>query len=112
MASLERARRLLALAQTGLHYATSVFDTERYDEIAQIAHAELAALSSTDSTKIAELFALETGYANPKLIVRPAVLNEPGQILLVREMVCCLWSLEGGWPPIGFPPAENAAKEV
>ncbi|WP_250528126.1 NUDIX hydrolase [Caballeronia sp. GAWG2-1] len=112
MASLERARRLLALAQTGLHYATSVFDTERYDEIAQIAHAELAALSSTDSTKIAELFALETGYANPKLDVRTAVFNETGQILLVREMADGMWSLPGGWADIGVSPAENAAKEV
>jgi ADP-ribose pyrophosphatase YjhB (NUDIX family) len=110
--SLEQARRLLALAQTGLHYATSVFDRERYDEIAGIAHAQLADLAATDSATVAKLFAHESGYANPKLDVRCAVFNERGQILLVREMADGLWSLPGGWADIGVSPAENAAKEV
>jgi ADP-ribose pyrophosphatase YjhB (NUDIX family) len=110
--SLEQARRLLALAQTGLHYATSPFDTERYDEIAKIAQAQLAELASTDTATVAQLFSFESGYANPKLDVRCAVFNDAGQILLVRETVDGLWSLPGGWADVGVSPAENAAKEV
>jgi ADP-ribose pyrophosphatase YjhB (NUDIX family) len=110
--SLEQARRLLALAQTGLHYATSDFDRERYQEIEGIAHAQLAELASMNTQAVAELFAHESGYANPKLDVRCAVFNEAGQILLVREAVDGLWSLPGGWADIGVSPAENAAKEV
>ncbi|HWT37971.1 MAG TPA: NUDIX hydrolase [Paraburkholderia sp.] len=109
---LERARRLLALAQTGLHYATTAFDKERYDEIAKIAHQQIAGIASLDSARVAELFEFESGYANPKLDVRCAVFDEAGRILLVREIADGLWSLPGGWADVGLSPAENAAKEV
>src|SRR5690242_16807763 len=94
---LEEARRLLALAQTGLHYATSDFDKERYGEIAKIAHGQIAELASLDAGEVAELFAFETGYANPKLDVRCTVFDDVGRILLVREAADGLWSLPGGW---------------
>lgn len=109
---LEQARRLLAIAQTGLHYTTGAFDTERYEEIAKIARAQLAEIVSMSAEEVAELFAFETGYANPKLDVRCAVFNEDGHILLVRESADGLWSLPGGWADVGLSPAENAAKEV
>ncbi|BAN26337.1 NUDIX hydrolase [Caballeronia insecticola] len=109
---LEQARRLLAIAQTGLHYATSDFDKERYDEIAGIAHAQLAEISSMDAQAVAQLFALESGYANPKLDVRCAVFDDTSRILLVRERADGLWSLPGGWADVGVSPAANAAKEV
>lgn len=109
---LEQARRLLALAQTGLHYTTGVFDKERYEEIAAIAHAQIADIASMETGKVAELFAFESGYANPKLDVRCAVFNDAGQILLVREAADGLWSLPGGWADVGLSPAENAAKEA
>lgn len=111
-ARLAQARRLLALAQTGSHYATSAFDKERYAEIADIAYQQLAEMASMQAGDVAALFASETGYANPKLDVRCAVFNQAGQILLVREAVDGLWSLPGGWADVGVSPAENAAKEV
>ncbi|MEM5310847.1 NUDIX hydrolase [Paraburkholderia sp. JHI869] len=111
-ARLAQARRLLALAQSGLHYSTSPFDTERYAEIADIAHRQIAEMASMQTGDVAALFTPETGYANPKLDVRCAVFNQAGQILLVREAVDGLWSLPGGWADIGVSPAENAVKEV
>ncbi|SAL64438.1 NUDIX hydrolase [Caballeronia cordobensis] len=109
---LDQARRLLALAQTGLHYTTGVFDKERYEEIAAIAHEQIAEIASLKTDEVAELFAFESGYANPKLDVRCAVFDDAGQILLVREAADGLWSLPGGWADVGLSPAENAAKEV
>jgi ADP-ribose pyrophosphatase YjhB (NUDIX family) len=109
---LEQARRLLALAQTGLHYATSAFDTERYDEIARIAQGQIAGLGSLETNQVAELFSFESGYANPKLDVRCAVFDEAGRVLLVREAADGAWSLPGGWADVGLSPAENAAKEA
>ena len=44
--TLDLARRLLALAQTGLHFTREEYDRERYREIAGIAAALLAAESS------------------------------------------------------------------
>lgn len=112
MRFLTQARRLLAIAQTGLHYATSDFDKERYDEIRKIAHDQLAEIASSDAEQVAQLFAFESGYANPKLDVRCAVFDDAGRILLVREMADGLWSLPGGWADVGVSPATNAAKEV
>ncbi|MGF6871484.1 NUDIX hydrolase [Paraburkholderia sp. MM5477-R1] len=109
---LEQARRLLALAQTGLHYSTGPFDTERYREIANIAHAQLAEIADMSTQEVAELFSKEEGYANPKVDVRCAVFDETGRILLVREAAEGLWSLPGGWADVGATPAENAAREV
>ncbi|MGF6924355.1 NUDIX hydrolase [Paraburkholderia sp. 40] len=109
---LEQARRLLALAQTGLHYSTGPFDTERYREIANIAHAQLAEIADMSAQEVAELFSKEEGYANPKVDVRCAVFDEMGRILLVREAAEGLWSLPGGWADVGATPAENAAREV
>lgn len=109
---LDQARRLLALAQTGLHYTSGTFDRERYEEIAKIAHAQIAELASITTGEVAEMFAYESGYANPKLDVRCAVFNEENKILLVRETADGRWSLPGGWADIGLSPAENAAKEA
>lgn len=109
---LDQARRLLALAQTGLHYSRDPFDAERYREIAAIAHAQIAALAEGDAQDVARLFMPEVGYANPKLDVRCAVFDQAGRVLLVREAAEGLWSLPGGWADVGATPAENAAREV
>lgn len=109
---LAQARRLLAIAQTGLHYTTDAFDSERYEEIAAIAYSQIAELASMDTGKVAELFSFESGYANPKLDVRCAIFDEVGRILLVREAVDGLWSIPGGWADVGLSPAANAAKEA
>ncbi|RFU49635.1 NUDIX hydrolase [Paraburkholderia sp. DHOC27] len=109
---LEQARRLLAIAQTGLHYTTGAFDKERYEELEAIAQAQLADLANLRTEQVAALFAHEVGYANPKLDVRCAVFDAAGRVLLVREAADGRWSLPGGWADIGATPAENAMREV
>jgi ADP-ribose pyrophosphatase YjhB (NUDIX family) len=109
---LIQARRLLAIAQTGLHYTTGAFDRERYQELLGIAQAQLADLADMNTEEVAQLFAREEGYANPKIDVRCAVFDDAGQILLVREAADGRWSLPGGWADIGASPAENAMREV
>ncbi|MGV2289731.1 NUDIX hydrolase [Trinickia sp. YCB016] len=109
---LEQARRLLALAQTGLHYTKDQFDVERYQEIESIAHTQLAEIANFDTAEVAQLFSKEEGYANPKIGVRCAVFNEAGHVLLVREKGDGLWSLPGGWADVGATPVENAVREV
>jgi ADP-ribose pyrophosphatase YjhB (NUDIX family) len=109
---LTQARRLLAIAQTGLHYTEGAFDKERYQELQDIAQTQLAELADIDSAEVAQLFAPEQGYANPKVDVRCAVFNDAGQVLLVREAADGRWSLPGGWADIGTSPAGNALREV
>ncbi|GGP23718.1 NUDIX hydrolase [Silvimonas iriomotensis] len=109
---LEQARRLLAVAQTGLAYGKDKFDIQRFEEIAAIAHAQMAELiGDTTAEDVARIFMPEAGYANPKLDVRAAVFSD-NKILLVREMSDGLWTLPGGWADVGASPAQCAAREV
>lgn len=109
---LEWARRLQAIAQTGLTYAKDPFDVERYGAIREIA-AEIMAGGAgvTDAARILDLFRGDVGYATPKVDVRTAVFDG-GRVLLVREREDGLWTLPGGWADIGSAPGANAVREV
>jgi ADP-ribose pyrophosphatase YjhB (NUDIX family) len=105
---LDWARRLQAIAQTGVAYEdASVYDRERYEQVRHIAAEMLASNGGVEA--IDARLAAETGHATPKLDVRGAVFRD-GQILLVRESDG--WSLPGGWADVGETPAEAAAREV
>lgn len=109
---LELARRLHALARTGLHFCTSEYDRERYEEIERIA-AELLA-GSDAGPPLEELLGLwrqERGYVTPKVEVRGAVFQD-GRVLLVRERADGLWTLPGGWADVNESPAQAVEKEI
>jgi ADP-ribose pyrophosphatase YjhB (NUDIX family) len=57
------------------------------------------------------LWALEEGYATPKVDVRAAVFRG-GEILLVRERSDGRWALPGGWADVGDTPAQCVEREV
>jgi hypothetical protein len=79
------ARELQAIAQTGLTFATSAFDRERYKAIRSVAARMMVTYSDANSVRVEGLFAEQNGYATPKVDVRGAVI-EDGRILLVREI--------------------------
>ncbi len=104
-------KRLQAIAQDGLTYATDDYDLDRYERLRGVA-AEILAAHSTGSLRGAhKLLALETGPATPKVDVRAAVFRDGG-ILLVKEPDDGGWSLPGGWADVGETPAESAVREV
>jgi len=109
---LGRAKRLQALASTGLGYTESDFDRERYEEIAQIAAQMLADIGNVPIQRINDLIAdFAEGYATPKIDVRGAVIRDD-TILLVREKVDGKWTLPGGFADVGLSAATNVVKEV
>lgn len=105
------ARRVAAIARTGLAYTEGVFDRERYEELQEIAAGMLAACGGGSPAEVARGLELEDGYPTPKVDVRAAVFAD-NQILLVRERDDDLWSLPGGWADGGDTPAECAVREV
>ena len=106
------AKRLQAIASTGLHFCKDEFDRERYTEIAGIASAMLADIGSVPIEKINGLVSdFAQGYATPKIDVRGAVI-EDGMVLLVRERSDGLWTLPGGFADVGRSAAENVEKEI
>lgn len=108
---LESARRLHALARTGLHFCRDGYDRERYAEIERIAGELLAGDSEPQLERLLQLWARERGYVTPKVEVRAAVFSE-GRVLLVREVADGLWTLPGGWADVNEGPAQAVEKEV
>jgi len=105
------ARRLQAVAQTGLTYAANQYDVDRYEAMRELAAEMMAEGSDGDIAPIRELFAREAGYATPKVDLRAVVFREE-KILLVREREDGGWSLSGGWADVGESPADGTAREV
>jgi ADP-ribose pyrophosphatase YjhB (NUDIX family) len=105
------ARRLRAMAQTGLTYTTGHFDRERYEELRSTAEAMLAEVLERAPHSVRDAYALEQGYPTPKIDVRAAVFSER-RILLVREVEDGCWTLPGGWADVGDTPREATERET
>ena len=109
------AKRIQAIAQIGLTYATDPFDRERYAALRELAlemmEAHLDLRDAGERLTLRELFASETGYPTPKVDVRAAVFDGD-RVLLVRERSDGRWALPGGWADVGCSPREMAVREV
>jgi ADP-ribose pyrophosphatase YjhB (NUDIX family) len=106
------AKRLQAIAQTGLTYAKDPFDIERYQSIRSLAAEMMAASSGTpDSDIFVKMFSVDSGYATPKVDVRAAVFRD-SKMLLVKEREDGCWTLPGGWADVGDSPSTAVIREV
>ncbi|MFX1255301.1 MAG: NUDIX hydrolase [Promethearchaeota archaeon] len=108
---LELTKRIQAIAQIGLAYATNDYDLERYRELREISVELMHEFSGADISKIKTLFASQSGYPTPMVDIR-AVIFKDNKILLVKEKKEGCWALPGGWADIGYTPSEVAIKEV
>jgi ADP-ribose pyrophosphatase YjhB (NUDIX family) len=108
---IEWAKKLQAIAQTGLTYANSPYDVERYEAVRHIAAEMAADRSGVELPRVLDLFSSDTGYATPKVDVR-AVIFHHGSILLVRERSDGRWTLPGGWADVGETPSQCVVREA
>jgi ADP-ribose pyrophosphatase YjhB (NUDIX family) len=108
---LDQARRLLAVAQTGLHYTQSEFERERYEEVAQIAAELLGNAEHHSAQQIRQAWVMEDGYTTPKLDVRGAMFRD-NQVLLVRERSDGKWTVPGGFADVNEWPSLSVLKEI
>ncbi len=109
---LEWARRLQALAQSGLTYSENAFERERYEQVREIASQMMASQSQEAFERVQALFAGEQGYATPKVDGRGVVFDGQGRILLVKELRDGGWTLPGGFADVGDSPSEAVVREV
>jgi len=109
--TLDHARRLLGLAQNGLHFTPLEYDKERYREIIEIATHLLAAESDLSRAKLQQTWFVEDGYATPKIDVRGAIFRDE-RVLLVRETMDGKWTLPGGWADVNDSPSSAVEKEI
>jgi ADP-ribose pyrophosphatase YjhB (NUDIX family) len=108
---LEWARRLQAIAQNGLTFATDPFDRERYTQLRELVDELLAAQLRLPRTEAAALWDGERGYATPKVDVRGGIFRDD-QVLLVRERSDGRWTLPGGWVDVNDAPAAAVEREI
>ena len=106
------AQRIRALAQTGLSYSVSDYETDRCQELLELSHRITSIVSGLPEQEIAACFHPVKEYVTPKVDIRAAVFNDRGEILLVREKADGRWSMPGGWSDVGYTPTEVAVKET
>jgi ADP-ribose pyrophosphatase YjhB (NUDIX family) len=108
---LEWARKVQAIAQTGLAFTRDPYDRERYTELAELVATLLARELEIPIGAARELWAGEHGYATPKVDVRGGLFVDE-RVLLVRERADGRWTLPGGWVDVNDAPSEAVAREI
>ncbi len=108
---LKMAKRLQAIAQSGLEYCQNKYDIERFQEIRTLSVQIMHDFTGMEMATLKEVFASEKGYQTPKVDVRGVVFRDD-KILMVKETIDGKWSVPGGWADVGYTPREVACKEV
>ncbi len=108
---LHWARTIQAVAQNGLAFSDNPFDRDRYEKLRKLAVEIFAAHTGESPSAIEQWFAVQPGYATPKVDVRGACFRQ-GRVLMVRERADGGWCLPGGWADVGNVPSEAAVREV
>ena len=108
---LKWAREIQGLCQTGLAFAETRYEKERYRRLNEIAAEMVAARTGLPPVELTANFSAQPGYATAKIDVRGAVVRE-GKILLVQERRDQCWCMPGGWADVGDTPSAMVAREV
>lgn len=109
---LEKVKRLMALAETGIVFAANEFELERCQEQREVCLQLISEMTDTPFAVIDDFYMPPLQYPTPKVDVRAFVLNSRDQVLLAKESMDGRWSIPGGWSDIGFSPKEVVEKEV
>lgn len=112
LSQLDRIKRLMSLAETGIVYAANDFELERCQEQRELCMELIAEMAEKPLEEIKDFYMPPMQYPTPKVDVRGFVLNDKGQLLMARESMDGRWSIPGGWTDIGFSPKEVVEKEV
>jgi ADP-ribose pyrophosphatase YjhB (NUDIX family) len=111
MTLLDWARKVQAIAQTGLAFTQDPFDRERYGQLQDLVASILSSELEIPMEKAQAFWEGEAGYATPKVDVRGGVF-ESDRVLLVRERSDGRWTLPGGWVDVNDAPSEAVAREI
>jgi len=109
---LRWAREIQKLSQTGMAFAVTDYEKQRYERLMEIT-SEIVEQHTTLVKQSVKIVLMEQpGYATPKVDVRAAVINIQGKILLVQENTDRRWAMPGGWADVGDVPSEVAKRET
>ena len=106
------ADRLRDMAATGLAYAASVYDRDRYAALQSIAIEMTALAAGQPIAAIEPLRSTVMSRFSPITSGVGAVIDGGGLILLVRRADNGRWAMPGGVLEVGETPAAGVAREV
>jgi ADP-ribose pyrophosphatase YjhB (NUDIX family) len=117
------SQALVGIAKTGLAFAATPYDSERYEQLLKLAAEMTATLNPRAVLNSALAAQLESawhaqvapgfhGYETPKISVGAIVFNAQNELLLVHSAIRQDWCFPVGMADIGDSPAEVACKEV
>jgi ADP-ribose pyrophosphatase YjhB (NUDIX family) len=119
---LRWSETLAAIARTGLGFAESLYEQERFEEILRVAaDIRVTADEGIEGTEDADGLIQEwlgavgkgvPGYVTPKVAVGAAVGNDRDELLLVKRADSGIWLYPTGWADVGYSAAEVVVKEV
>jgi len=108
---LEWAREIQQLSQTGLAFAVTKYEKERYTRLLEITAEIVEHHTQLEKEGVEKVLMKQPGYATPKIDVRAAVVKDD-KILLVQERSDERWAMPGGWADVGDIPSEVAIRET
>lgn len=112
LSQIDKIKRIMALAETGIVYYKNEFELERSQEQRDLCMELIAEMTNKPLDEIDHFYMPPVQYPTPKVDVRGFVMNDKGQLLMVQESMDGKWAIPGGWTDIGYSPREGVEKEV
>src|SRR5215216_1412238 len=104
--------KLRDMAVTGLKYSQNIYDHERYQAIQQIAIEMLALATERPLSELEPLRETIFARSSPLVAGTAAVIDDDGNILLMRRSDNRLWNMPGGILEVGETPAAGVVREA
>jgi 8-oxo-dGTP pyrophosphatase MutT (NUDIX family) len=101
-----------AIALEGLQYAQNPYDVDRYNKLLTLASNHYSEILKIDSFSILEKLQSQIGITTPKIGAEAIVLNDNGQILILKRSDDETWCFPCGWVDVQESPAQAAVREV
>lgn len=106
------ADSLRHIAASGLRFAATIYDTERYRGLQSMA-MEMQAFASGELPETLEpLRASVFSHVTPFAVADAAIIDDNGRLLLIRRADNGLWAMPGGSLDVGETPAQGAIREA
>ncbi|MBN1936936.1 MAG: NUDIX hydrolase N-terminal domain-containing protein [Anaerolineae bacterium] len=106
------ADQLRDVSAMGLHFSRSIYDTQHYQTVQNVAMEMLALATGELPEQIEPLRAPIFDRPTPFACGDAAIIDDAGQILLIRRADNGLWAMPGGALEVGETPAEGVVREA
>jgi 8-oxo-dGTP pyrophosphatase MutT (NUDIX family) len=103
---------LQATARTGLLYAESPYDRERYERLLTLAVEGYSEALALPPEEVRARLARDLGYVTAKVGAEAAIFDAEGRLLLIQRSDDECWGLVSGYVDAGESPAETIVREV